>query len=778
MDERAPKVFISYAHESEDFRQKVKELAEFLRSKGIRVVTDHPYQNRAPEEGWRTWMQNSIKDSDIVLIVCTPRYRESFEKRNAERPAGYGSSWEAALITQELYESKLYNAKYIPILPEGGTYPDDVPVVLRDFCNNLRFPSQQERILQAISEEPLDPDDGLPPFQRRLPGQLRADDNRLASDQHDVYGREEEIEQVLDFLNGSRPALQLTGTGGIGKTEICKRSLRRWLEQHENAQAAYWVSIADTAGPEECAAAIARALGRDNLEKTDDLFRLLRPGLYYLDNSESLDSDEGNALLRRLVNTPGVRVLASSRTRLAALGKPVEVNPLPIDAALTVFREAWTGGESVSDTPALREFIEDDLGCHALSIVLVAALGEAKSLDRIMADWREKGTSIARQANDPTRRGSLAVSLRLTADAVAARHPSALRLWSVAALFPDGLDEHTLCLLNQDAASPGDESLHLLVRHRVLTRRGERYHLLPPVARFALDEAKKEAGGFSWAAAKDAVLPLLFHLVRAANNPASTDETLTARAALRDNFSAVHRFLLQECRQTQPDAELIGIFVTHLHNCFSLNVPLGKDILEKSLPVLKNSSKSPIPYAHALLALGQLESRLGQLARARNLLDEAIELYRKEQNDLGRANALVALGQLESRLGQQERARNLLDEAIELFRKEQNDLGRANALQSKGDLLLEEKRFVEALDVYRQALALYQREQEPMGAAYTAAEILRCLHASGNGQADEMQQLAEHSMTMALASGVPSVVGYVISCLVEVGVIDPNDLGQ
>jgi tetratricopeptide (TPR) repeat protein len=675
MDEKAPKVFVSYAHESEDFRQKVGELAEFLRSKGIPVVTDHPYQNRAPEEGWLAWMHKNIKGSDVVLIVCTPRYKESFEKRDVERPAGYGSSWEAALITQELYESKLYNAKYIPILPDGGTHPDDVPAVLRDFCNNLRFPSQQERIWQAVLEKHSDPNADLPPFRRRPPGQLCADDNRLAPDQRDVFGREREIEQVLKFLNGSRPALHLTGTAGIGKTEICKRSLRIWLEQSPNAQA-YWVNISDTATPEECAAAIARALGHDNIEKTDDLFSLLRPGLYYLDNLESLDSPAGNDLLRRLININNVRV--------------------------------------------------------------VAALGEAKPLDRIMADWREKGTSIAQQANDPTRRGSLAVSLRLTADAVAARHSDALLLWSVAALFPDGLDEDVLYRPNPDASKPYDEALQLLVQYRVLTRRDERYHLLPPVACFALDEAQKEAGGFSWAAAKKVVLPLLLHLVRAADTTASTDEALIARAALLNNFSAVHRFVLQECQQAQPDAELMGYFAEGLYNWFSFNILLGKDILEKLLPVLKNASVHPVPYAGALLALGRLESRIGNV----------------------------------------ERARNLFNQAVELFRKEQHDLGRANALKGMGDLLFAEKRFVEALDVYRRALDLYQREQEPVGMAYTAANILRCLHASGNGQADEMRQLAEHSMTMALASGVPSVVGYVISCLVEVGVIDPNDLGQ
>jgi len=725
MDEKAPQVFISYAHENDDFRQGIRELAEYLRGQGIRVITDHPYQNRAPQNGWRVWMQHCVEDSDLVLVVCTPKYRASFEKRDPDLAAGFGRTWEAAIITQELYETKLQNAKYIPVLPDGGAH-DDVPVVLRDFSNSLRFPSQQERIFQAITEEIQDPNAGLPAFRRRPPGQLSAADNRLVADQRDVYGREAEIERVLEFLDGAETAAQvvahLTGTGGIGKTEICKRSLQIWLHQNPGARA-WWVGLNDGAGPGECAADIARALGHDNLPEVGQLFSLLRPGLYYLDNLESLDSPEGNDLLRRLGATPGVRVLASSRVRLAALGKPIEVDTLPLEAALRTFREAWTGGDELFDTPDFPLFVERDLGCHALSLVLVAALGEAKSLTRIMADWRAKGTTIARQENDPTRRGSLSVSLHLTSDVVAARHAGALLLWAVAALFPEGLDEGTLDWLYRSAPEVNDDALRLLARHRVLSRRGERYHLLPPVARFALDEARREAGGFSWVATKAAVLPLLEGLVRLADSIASTAEALEARAVLLEKFPTVHRFLLEECRLEQPDAALLAFFQKGLHNQYIFNILLSLEILEQIRPHLSLSAENQVAYAMSIKRSGDLESRLGNVERARSLYDEAIALFKKEQDDLGRANALQALGDLEA-----------------------SEHEPANAER-----------------LYMQALAFYQKEQDPVGLINTCINMARLTHQYGLQGSEQAPATMWHERALAVAhqTGVPFYIEHV-----------------
>ena len=728
-------VFVSYAHESPQFRQQVLELAEFLRTRGVAVITDHPYENRPPKQGWRSWMLHQLEDADQVLVVCSPKYKASFEKRDVKLPAGFGRTWEAAIITQELYQEKFQNIKYIPILPDGGT-PDDVPIVLRDFSNGLRFPSQQERIFRALVEPIEDPNADLPALQRRPPGQLISGDNRLRPDQRDVYGRENEIAQILEFLNG--PALstqvvaQITGTGGIGKTEVCKRALQLWLGANPGARA-FWVAVKDGASAAECAAEIGRALGDDNLPTTEALFKILRPGLYYLDNLESLDDEAGNVLLKQIIQAPGVRLLASSRVRISALGKSVEIDSLSPAAALRTFREAWTGSDESFEDPVFREFIERDLGCHALSLVLVAALGESRSLHQLIANWRANGTAIATQPFDISRRGSLAVSLRLSSTAVA-HHPGARLLWGIAALFPEGIDRELFDWLVQHVPDIDEAGLTVLTRHRILKRQREDYLLLPPIARYALDVARREVEGFSWTRIKAAVLPYFSRLVGAADSIASTSDSRAARAALLAKFSAVHRFLLEECRQVGPDTRLLGVFQNGLRNQYQFSHVLGKEILVTIEPLLKG-----------------------------------------DDTQAERANALQALGDLESRLGNVERARALYDEAIGLYKKEQADLGRANALQSVGDLTRASGRPRDALEIYAQALDIYKREQDPMGSAYTVAEMLRCHNALGDLDQNALEQLAAFGIQMAQNSNTESVLGYVVHALAEVGLIEQKE---
>ena len=100
MTKANPVVFISYAHEG-DLSEKVRFLSEWLISKGVTSLTDHPYINRPPKEGWSAWMQHSIEDADLVLIVCTQRYKQLFERRNTPDGKGHVVTWESAIITAQ-----------------------------------------------------------------------------------------------------------------------------------------------------------------------------------------------------------------------------------------------------------------------------------------------------------------------------------------------------------------------------------------------------------------------------------------------------------------------------------------------------------------------------------------------------------------------------------------------------------------------------------------------------------------------------------------------------
>lgn len=107
------RVFISYAHESEELSDKVLELSDYLRSQGVDSEIDQ--YEEAPAEGWPKWMMRQVQEADYVLVVCS----ELFYKRandNSGNDDGLGVKWETSLILQQLYSLNTNNKKYIPVI--------------------------------------------------------------------------------------------------------------------------------------------------------------------------------------------------------------------------------------------------------------------------------------------------------------------------------------------------------------------------------------------------------------------------------------------------------------------------------------------------------------------------------------------------------------------------------------------------------------------------------------------------------------------------------------
>jgi TIR domain len=128
---QAPRVFISYSHESKSHNEKVFELSETLRSEGVDCYIDQ--YEVSPPEGWPRWSRNQIQQANFVLVVCTETYKKRFEGSEVAG-TGAGAKWEGAIISQELYDSEGRNTKFIPIVfnaddvkhipveMRGGTY--------------------------------------------------------------------------------------------------------------------------------------------------------------------------------------------------------------------------------------------------------------------------------------------------------------------------------------------------------------------------------------------------------------------------------------------------------------------------------------------------------------------------------------------------------------------------------------------------------------------------------------------------------------------------------
>jgi hypothetical protein len=166
----APKVFISYSHDSQRHKDFVLELANRLRSGGVDANIDQ--YEESPAEGWQRWMLKQIEASTFVLVVCTEQYYRRF-CGHEEIGTGRGVTWEGGIILQEIYDAQARNSKFIPVVisPQDS---DFIPNPLRSstiYCLTLsdRYDALYRRLTnqQEIQRPELGPIELLPPRKRQ-----------------------------------------------------------------------------------------------------------------------------------------------------------------------------------------------------------------------------------------------------------------------------------------------------------------------------------------------------------------------------------------------------------------------------------------------------------------------------------------------------------------------------------------------------------------------------------------------------------------------------------
>lgn len=107
MVRKNPKVFISYSWTSDEYCTKVLELASRLVRDGVDVILDQwdlDYGQDMP-----TFMEQSIKYADKVLILCDERYVDKANKREG------GVGTETLIISPEVY-AKHDQTKFLPVI--------------------------------------------------------------------------------------------------------------------------------------------------------------------------------------------------------------------------------------------------------------------------------------------------------------------------------------------------------------------------------------------------------------------------------------------------------------------------------------------------------------------------------------------------------------------------------------------------------------------------------------------------------------------------------------
>src|SRR2546426_12722967 len=106
-----PRVFISYSHEEPEHDSWVLELAASLRKNGVDAALDQ--WDLRPGQDTTLFMESQIRDSDFVVLVCTPTYAK---KSNISRG---GVGYEKNIISAEMLQSQDLRPKFIPVLRKG-----------------------------------------------------------------------------------------------------------------------------------------------------------------------------------------------------------------------------------------------------------------------------------------------------------------------------------------------------------------------------------------------------------------------------------------------------------------------------------------------------------------------------------------------------------------------------------------------------------------------------------------------------------------------------------
>lgn len=225
-----PRVFISYSHDSEEHKDWVLNLSERLRNEGLDCRIDQ-HINGFPPEGWTSWMEDQIEQADFVLMVCTANYLNRFKRKDAA--GGRGVAFEGIVITQTLYDAYFHNTKFIPVIPETGSF-DHVPLALKQY-GPFRLPQDYDALYRFLTQQPQVI---APPLGPIVKMPLRSSNeakniytNRLPTTRGEFFGRNQELKLLDDAYAGDAiNMVQFIAPGGTGKTKL----LQHWLDQHRD----------------------------------------------------------------------------------------------------------------------------------------------------------------------------------------------------------------------------------------------------------------------------------------------------------------------------------------------------------------------------------------------------------------------------------------------------------------------------------------------------------------------------------------------------------------
>jgi hypothetical protein len=161
------RVFIIYAHENEQHKDRVGRFAEFLRGQGIDAVLDRNFEGQ--RQSWDTWAERTMLRAEFVIVVCSPSCQVARE-HGSPADRNRGIRYELTLLADLQQEDYLtWQRKILPVVLS--------PYAVTDIPRFLSPVNMDHYVIDTLSVEAakdlLDVLLGRPPHPLSALGSLR-----------------------------------------------------------------------------------------------------------------------------------------------------------------------------------------------------------------------------------------------------------------------------------------------------------------------------------------------------------------------------------------------------------------------------------------------------------------------------------------------------------------------------------------------------------------------------------------------------------------------------
>jgi predicted ATPase/class 3 adenylate cyclase len=620
-------------------------------------------------------------------------------------------------------------------------------LTLKDLgMHRLKDLAQPERLFQLIVE-------GLPEDFPALKT-LEATPNNLPTQLTSFIGRDDQVRDARQLLARSR-LLTLTGPGGTGKTRLSLEIAANLLDQFADGVYFVPLSAIHDPELVPSAIAQALALSTTGSRRPiDALLEHLREKqlLLVLDNFEQV-LEAAPIATQLLAGSAGLRVLVSSRTVLRVSGEqefPVpplalpDLKALPRLAALTQFEAVRLFIERAvavkpdfqatnENAPAIAGICERVDGLP-LAIELAAARVKLFSPQALLSRLEKSLSALGSGARDaPARQQTLRGAILWSYDMLDAGDRRLLARFSVFARGGNLEQVEPVCGTADDAGEDIVDSLDQLADQSLLRRLPDfdepRFLMLQTIRDFAA-ERLDESGEAPLV--RDRHLKAFIALAQQAQQHLfgpRRKEWLDRLEEDHDNFRAALEWAVAT-GDAQQAMSLSGAFWRfwqmrgHIHEGRARLAPI------LSLP---NSGEFPKERLAALEAAGGLAYWQADMQGAQRFYDECLVLTRTVGDERAIANAIYndAFPMLVNRTNLP-RAKQLLEEALPLFRGLSDDSGVARTLWGLGNAAYFGNDFAAAISPLEEAQELFRRLDDRFMLAWSTHTLGLVAVATGN----------------------------------------------